>query len=124
MLPTFDDFGVSSCAAASDFGKNTLHRELERSIAEFVGKPDAIVFNMGYGTNTHSVPTLVGSGSLIVSDSLNHTSIVNGARRSGAVVRVFRHNDSENLEKILREAIIDGQPRTHRPWKKILVMVC
>jgi serine palmitoyltransferase len=78
---------------------------------------------MGYGTNSTGIPALMGHGSLIVSDSLNHTSIVNGARASGAVIKVFQHNNSDNLEAILREAIADGQPRTHRPWKKILVMV-
>ena len=48
---------------------------------------------------------------------------MNGARASGAVIRVFKHNNAKSLEDILREAIVDGQPRTHRPWTKILVMV-
>jgi len=50
-------------------------------------------------------------------------SIVNGARGSGATVKVFRHNDAKQLEEIIREAIVGGITKTRRPWKKILVMV-
>jgi serine palmitoyltransferase len=60
---------------------------------------------------------------LILSDGLNHTSIVNGARASGAAIRTFRHNDVGDLEAILREAVVLGRPRTRRPWNKILVIV-
>jgi len=60
---------------------------------------------------------------LIVSDTLNHASIVVGMRCSAAKVFIFRHNDPEHLEQILREAIVQGQPRTHRPWTKILIVV-
>ena len=59
-----------------------------------MGKESAFVFNMGYGTNSTTIPALMGKGSLIVSDALNHTSIVNGARASGAKIRVFKHNSS------------------------------
>lgn len=58
-----------------------------------------------------------------MSDALNHTSIVNGARASGATIRVFHHGDVEMLEAMLRDAIVTGQPRTHRPWRKIFVVV-
>jgi len=54
---------------------------------------------------------------------LNHSSLIFGARISGSKIRVFKHNDMKDLEGVLREAISQGQPRTHRPWKKILVMV-
>ena len=123
MFEAFDDFSVSACSTRLDCGTNALHKHLEHVVATFVKKEAAFVFNMGYGTNSTVIPALMGAGSLVVSDSLNHASIVNGARASGAVIRVFRHNSASNLEKILREAIVDGQPRTHRPWTKILVMV-
>jgi len=60
---------------------------------------------------------------LIISDSLNHASLVHGCRSSGAKIKVFEHNDTKHLETTLRDAIIKGQPRTHRPWKKILIIV-
>jgi 7-keto-8-aminopelargonate synthetase-like enzyme len=60
-----------------------------------------------------------GPGTLVLSDALNHTSIVAGVKGSGATVKVFRHNDMPHLEKLLRFHIAEGQPRTHRPWKKV-----
>jgi serine palmitoyltransferase len=78
---------------------------------------------MGYGTNFTTIPALLGKQSLIISDSLNHTSLVNGSRSSSAQIRVFNHNQPEHLEEVLRESIIQGQPRHHRPWGKIVVMV-
>jgi serine palmitoyltransferase len=123
VFEAFDHFSTSSCSTRLDCGTNVLHKQLEQKVADFVGKESSFVFNMGYGTNSTVIPALMGAGSLVVSDSLNHASIVNGARGSGAVIRVFRHNNAEDLEKILREAIVDGQPRTRRPWTKILVMV-
>ena len=60
---------------------------------------------------------------MVISDELNHASIVFGVRLSGASVRVFKHNNMDDLRELLREVISQGQPRTHRPWKKILVIV-
>jgi serine palmitoyltransferase len=78
---------------------------------------------MGYATNSTVIPALIGRGGLIISDSLNHASVIAGCKSSGAKVRVFKHNDVEHLEQVLREAIVQGQPRTHRPWTKILIVV-
>ena len=123
VVGAVETYGCSSASARGDMGTTALHKELEVVVAKFVGKPDAVVFNMGYGTNASTIPALMGRGSLIVSDSLNHTSIVNGARASGATVRVFKHNDASSLEQVLRTQIAKGQPRTRRRWTKILVMV-
>jgi serine palmitoyltransferase len=97
--------------------------EVEDLIAKFVGKESAMVFSMGFGTNATIFPALVSKGCLIISDELNHASIRFGARLSGASIGMFKHNDMKQLEEKLREAISQGQPRTHRPWKKILVVV-
>ena len=78
---------------------------------------------MGFATNSTNIPASVGKGCLVISDEFNHASIRFGARLSGADVRWFKHNDMNTLEKLLREAISQGQPRTHRPWKKNLVVV-
>lgn len=116
-------YGLAGCSPRSDSGTSDLALEVEREIANFVGQPAAMVFSMGFVTNASSFPALVGKGCLIISDELNHASIRIGARLSGAVIQCFKHNDMAHLEKKLREAISQGQPRTHRPWKKILVAV-
>ncbi|KAI1274748.1 serine palmitoyltransferase [Xylaria sp. FL0933] len=116
-------YGLSLCSSRADAGTSDFVCEVEKAIADFVGKPDAMVFSMGFVTNASTFPALVNKGCLIISDELNHASIRLGARLSGAVIRSFKHNDMTDLEKKLREAIAQGQPRTHRPWKKILVAV-
>jgi serine palmitoyltransferase len=75
--------------------------------------------------NAHfpSLCRLAGKGTLVVSDALNHSSIVAGVRGSGAKVKVFDHNDPAHLEAVLRSAIAEGQPRTGRPWKKIVIII-
>jgi serine palmitoyltransferase len=115
--------GISTCSTRADAGTTDLHREVETLIADFVGKPSAMVFSMGFVTNATAFPALVGKGSIIVSDELNHASIRFGARLSGAMVTTFKHNNMKDLERIIRNLISQGQPRTHRPWKKILVAV-
>lgn len=116
-------YGLSSCSPRAETGTTDLALEVERETALFVGKPEAMVFSMGYVTNASSFPALVSKGCLIISDELNHASIRIGARLSGAVIQSFKHNDMYDLERVLREAISQGQPRTHRPWKKVLVVV-
>ena len=116
-------YPISMSASLGDCGRTHLHRRVEAQIATFLGKDDALCLNMGFNTNATVLPALVGKGDLVVSDALNHNSLVNGARASGAAVRVFRHNDTTQLEAILREAILLGRPRLRRPWNKILVVV-
>ena len=82
-----------------------------------------MIVSMGFATNSTTLPALVSKGCLVISDELNHSSIRFGARLSGAMVRQYKHNDMESLENLLREVISQGQPRTHRPWKKILIVV-
>lgn len=123
VIESLKQFSASTCSPSVDGGTTTLHSELEECVAKFVGKPAALVTGMGYVTNSAIIPALIGKGGLIISDSLNHSSIVNGARGSGATVCVFQHNTPSQLEKVLREQIAEGQPRTHRPWKKIIVVV-
>ncbi|XP_070676802.1 long chain base biosynthesis protein 2a-like [Malus domestica] len=91
-VETLKKYSPSTCSSQVDGGTTDLHNELEECVANFVGKPAAIVFGMGYVTNSAILPVLMGKGGLIVSDSLNHNSIVNGARGSGARVCVFQHN--------------------------------
>ena len=92
-------------------------------VAEFLGVEAAITFGMGFATNALNIPLLGGKGTLLISDALNHASLVLGARLANASIKVFKHNDMEHLEEILRNAIIEGQPRSRRPWKKIIIVV-
>jgi len=123
VIESMQRLGVSNTSSRSELGTTDAHKELEERVAEFVGKPAAIVFGMGFATNSTVLPTLVGAGGLILSDELNHSSIVVGARGSAARIQVFKHNCPISLEHRLRSAIAEGQPRTHRPWRKILVVV-
>ena len=69
-------------------GTTPIHKELEKEWATFIGKDDCITFGMGFATNSICIPALVGKGCLIISDALNHSSIVAGVRGSGAKVKV------------------------------------
>lgn len=123
VIDTVRHYGIAAASSRMELGTIPLHRETEKLVAEFVGKEDAMIFNMGYGTNSTTIPALVSKGDLVLSDSLNHSSLVYGCRGSGARVKVFRHNDPVDLERVVKESIIEGQPRLNRPWRRILIIV-
>eukprot|EP00210_Caulerpa_lentillifera_P002944 g2811.t1 len=123
VLKTLKSNGWSTCSPRSSLGTLRIHQDLEKTVAKFIGVEDAITFGMGFATNSFVIPALVGKGCLVLSDALNHASIVSGVRTSGAKVQVFRHNDVQHLEALLKSQIANGQPRTHRPWKKVLIIV-
>lgn len=85
-------------------GTAMIHRQLERRIAHFIGREDSIVFSSGYMANVATIAALVGSGDLVVGDSLNHASIVDGCRLSGADFRSYAHNDPRDLDRVLKHA--------------------
>ena len=123
VIQCCDDYGASVCSTRCDGGTTKEHIVLEKLIADFVGKEAALVCGMGWATNSTAIPALVDKGCLVVSDALNHASIVAGVRIAGATTAIFRHNNPAHLERVLRTYIADGQPRTHRPWRKILIIV-
>jgi len=116
-------YGVGVCSNRHELGTLDIHRRLEKLVADFLGVEAAITFGMGFATNSMNIPILVSKGCLILSDELNHASLVLGARLSGATIRVYKHNNMTDLEGKLRDALLNGQPRTRRPWKKILILV-
>jgi len=116
-------YGVSAAGARLDGATLDLHQNAEALVARFVGQEDSIISSMGFATNSTIIPALVSKGCLVISDEFNHASIRFGVRLSGANVRMFKHNDMKALEALLREVISQGQPKTHRPWKKILLIV-
>ncbi|ORY66630.1 pyridoxal phosphate-dependent transferase [Leucosporidium creatinivorum] len=115
--------GVTCAGGRNDVGTSDLHIQAERLVAEFLGQEDAMIVSMGFATNSTTLPAILSKGCLVISDELNHSSIRFGARLSGAMVRQYKHNDMEDLESLLRECVSQGQPRTHRPWKKIMIIV-
>jgi len=97
-----DKFGTGTHGVRSLAGTLGLHRELEETIAEFKKAEAAITYSSGYVTNLTVVSTLVGRGDYVISDKLNHASIVDGCLMSGAIFLRFRHNDMEALEDRLK----------------------
>lgn len=104
-----DRFGTGTHGVRSLAGSLTLHRELEEKIADFKGADSAITFSSGYVTNLTVISTMVGRGDYVISDKLNHASIVDGCLMSGAKFLRFRHNDMESLEQRLQQAASDGE---------------
>ncbi|EAN77825.1 serine palmitoyltransferase, putative [Trypanosoma equiperdum] len=125
VLNSLDRYGLASCSAAQHAGQHGPVSKLERAIADFLKKEDAVVCGMGFGTNFRGLPALFGEDTLVVSDSLNHSSLVNGIRLSGARAKVFKNADMNSLEKVLREAVVLGQnPKgAYVPWTRIVIVV-
>lgn len=98
-----DRFGTSVSASRLVSGEKTVHRQLEREIADFVGVDETIVYVGGHATNETTLGHLFGAGDLILHDSLAHNSIIQGALLSGARRRPFPHNDWQAVDTILRE---------------------
>lgn len=99
-----DKFGTGTHGVRTLAGTLTIHRELEETIAAFKHTEAAITFSSGYVTNLSVISTLVGRNDYVISDKLNHASIVDGCVMSGAKFLRFRHNDMEALEQRLIQA--------------------
>ncbi|KAG9390896.1 Serine-C-palmitoyltransferase long chain base biosynthesis protein 1 [Carpediemonas membranifera] len=123
VVESFSNFGITMASPRANSGYSHLHAELEQTMADFIHKEAAIIFAMGFATNSTTIPALVGPDGLIISDSLNHASIVVGGRASVGHKKVFRHDDMAHLEKTVRNAILNGMPRTHNHWSKIVIVV-
>jgi glycine C-acetyltransferase/8-amino-7-oxononanoate synthase len=95
------DYGAGAGASRLISGSMRLHRELEEQLAAFKGTDAALLFNSGYHANVGTITTLVGNGDAVFSDELNHASIIDGCRLSGACIHVYRHNDVEHLDALL-----------------------
>lgn len=84
-------------------GNLDIHEDLEREVARFKGTEAAIVFNAGYMANLGVITALAGKGDVIISDELNHASIIDGCRISRAETKIYRHKDTAQLREILRQ---------------------
>ncbi len=101
-------YGAGSGAVRTIAGTMTLHLELERRIAGFKNVEAAVVFQSGFTANAGTVSAILGPEDTIVSDELNHASIIDGCRLSKAKIRIFPHRDAAAAERILAE--LDGTP--------------
>ena len=104
-LQAMQRYGFGSGASRLVSGTGPLHQALEDKISHFKGTEAVLVFNSGYAANTGIIPAIVGSGDLILSDSLNHASIIDGCRLSRAEVRVYDHKDVGHVETLLKKAL-------------------
>jgi glycine C-acetyltransferase len=121
-LAAVRDFGVGSGAVRTIAGTMSMHEALEAELAEFKGTPAVLTFQSGFTANTGVIPTITGETDLIVSDSLNHASIIDGMRLSKAPRKVYPHADVEALKGVLAEAIENGRDGSGEPYRSILVV--
>src|SRR6478752_5284656 len=101
-------FGVGSGAVRTIAGTMSLHMELEEKIARFKNVEACVVFQSGFAANAGTVSAILGKEDFIISDELNHASIIDGARLSRAKIKVFRHKDVAHAEELLKE--VAGEP--------------
>jgi glycine C-acetyltransferase len=107
-------YGVGSGAVRTIAGTMSLHMQLEEKIARFKKVEACVVFQSGFTANAGTVSAILGKEDFIVSDELNHASIIDGARLSRAKIKVFRHKDTAHAEELLNEI-------KNEPGKKLLI---
>ncbi|MDK1080419.1 MAG: glycine C-acetyltransferase [Anaerolineae bacterium] len=98
-----EKYGVGPGAVRTIAGTMDLHIELEKRLAEFKGVKAAITFQSGFNANLATIPALVAKEDVIFSDRLNHASIIDGCRLSGAKIKAYEHNSPEALEQSIKE---------------------
>src|SRR5271165_662644 len=106
-------FGVGSGAVRTIAGTMRIHMELEEKIAHFKNVEACVVFQSGFTANAGTVSSILGKDDFIISDALNHASIIDGARLSRAKILVFRHKDVAHAEEQL--ASVKGEPGRKLP---------
>jgi glycine C-acetyltransferase len=110
-----DTHGAGSGSVRPIAGTMDIHIQAEKELAKFKGTEAALIYQTGFATNAGLVPQLVGKGDVIISDELNHGSIIDGVRLTKADRMVFAHNDMGECERVLKEADQKG-------YKRILVV--
>ncbi|HXH06995.1 MAG TPA: glycine C-acetyltransferase [Vicinamibacterales bacterium] len=102
-LEAIERFGVGSGSVRTIAGTMALHMELERRLAEFKQTEAVVVFQSGFTANAGTVAAILGKDDVIVSDELNHASIIDGSRLSRATIKIFPHRDVEAARRILKD---------------------
>jgi glycine C-acetyltransferase len=106
-----DRYGIGPAAVRTIAGTMGLHLELERRLAAFKGVEATITFQSGFAANLGTLPALVGKEDVIFSDELNHASIIDGARLSGATILRYAHRDPADLKKQITSSKASGYRR-------------
>lgn len=104
-----DRYGIGPAAVRTIAGTTVLHLELEERLARFKGVEAVITFQSGFTANTGTIPALVGKDDFIFSDELNHASIIDGCRLSGANIIRYAHCDPKDLDRVISEHKIDSK---------------
>jgi len=112
-----DTRGAGSGSVRPIAGTMDLHMELERRLARFKEAEASLVYQTGFAANAGLIPQLAGKGDVIVSDELNHGSIIDGVRLSSAERKVYRHADAEDLARVLDEV-----EKASPPFRRILII--
>ncbi|MEO8469900.1 MAG: glycine C-acetyltransferase [Chloroflexota bacterium] len=116
------EYGAGSGAVRTIAGTMNIHEALESELAAFKGTEAVLTFQSGFTANTGVIPTITGEADLIVSDALNHASIIDGMRLSKAPRKVYPHADVAGLEAVLKEAREKGRADGSGPYRLILVV--
>jgi glycine C-acetyltransferase len=107
-------FGAGSGSVRAIAGTMKLHMDVEKRLAKFKGTESSLIYQTGFAANAGLIPQLVGKGDVIISDELNHGSIIDGVRLTKADRAVYKHRDMGELEKVLKDA--------DKKYKRILVI--
>jgi glycine C-acetyltransferase len=113
-IQAIKEHGVGSGAVRTIAGTMRIHMELEEKIARFKNVEACVVFQSGFTANAGTVGSILGKDDFILSDELNHASIIDGARLSKARIKVFRHKDVAHCEELLKEV-------ENEPGKKLII---
>jgi glycine C-acetyltransferase len=113
-IQAIKDYGVGPGAVRTIAGTMKIHMELEEKIARFKNVEACVVFQSGFTANAGTVSSILGKEDFILSDELNHASIIDGARLSRAKIKVFRHKDVDHAEELLKEV-------ANEPGRKLII---
>ena len=115
-MAAIDEFGVGAGASRLISGTQSPHVRLERALAKWKGTEAALCFSSGYAAALGTIPALVTKNDVVLLDKLCHASLIDGAKLSGAILRVFPHNNLRKLESLLEWA------RREHPGKRVLIV--